>query len=410
MSGDSAARVHYFDKQFLRVDEFRDEQLYQLSLRRRHNNTQHTWGIASGLEIAKDEQSGAIIVRPGLAIDGYGRELLLQTKLTVVPESFDDLATDRLDLWLVYERQEDGNVPEGYGECSAPGKSYRATEHPQLLVERPLSARVDARRPPGVPREALDAPVPPLSDDRADEWRVYLGRIIRQPDGSISIDGAQRPYVGVVAESIDHPANAARVEIGRDSSSAEHTRQAGGTAVSYKKTDEKPLRRFAVFVPEDLGTQQQDPAPVELAPRIEVFDDGGIGLNGQTVVRGNLNVAGGAVQFTEPATFTADDAPELPSMYRYAESGFDELRIDLGTVDVVKRRFVIGFTTPDGAFSPALSVALDENGEPSVTIFGNLKIEGTIVDKVLPVMIGPEAIAAARAAFQQGLTQGNTPP
>ena len=413
MSGDSAARVHYFDRQFLRVDEFRDEQLYQLSLRRRHNNTQHTWGIVNGLEIADEE--GAVVVKPGLAIDGYGRELLLQTKFTVVPESFDDLATDRLDLWLVYDRQDDGSAPEGYAECgtSVAGKSYRSTEHPHVRVERPLTNTVDARRPPGVAREVLDAPLPPLSDDRAAAWRVYLGRVVRQRDGTFSFDLSSRPYAGVVAEAIDHPANAARLELGRDSK-APHSRTVRGATVRYRKTENGETgRRFAVFVPEDMA--QQAPADSELAPRVEILEDGQIGFRGQTVVHGNLRVSGGAVQFVDAATFAPEEAPAQASMYRYvdADNGFDELRIDLGTGDPRQRKFVIGFSSAEGKFSPCLSVELKPGQAneliPSVTVFGNLQVLGTFPDKILPVMIGPEAMAAARAAFTQGLTEGTSP-
>src|SRR5439155_429829 len=172
MTTEALSRVQYFAKQFLRVDEFRDEQLYQLALRRLHNNTQHTWGIVRGLDIAKEEGE-TVVVRPGLAIDGYGRELRLTEKFTLAPENFDDLAADRLDLWLVYGRSGDGNVPAGYGECAgADGLSYRATEQPAVLVERTLSNIVDARRPPGVSRDVLNAPLPPLSDDPLDMWRV----------------------------------------------------------------------------------------------------------------------------------------------------------------------------------------------------------------------------------------------
>jgi len=157
MSADTAARVHYFDKQFLRVDEFRDEQLYQLALRRRHNNTQHTWGILRGLEI--ENEDGSIVVQPGFAIDGYGRELLLTAKLHVAPETFDDLGTDRLDLWLIYDRQDDESIPEGYGECGVPSSALRAPS-PRTRGEG-LSA--GARR---------ECPSPRDSGERVAEGRV----------------------------------------------------------------------------------------------------------------------------------------------------------------------------------------------------------------------------------------------
>lgn len=411
MSGDTAARVHYFDKQFLRVDEFRDEQLYQLALRRRHNNTQHTWGIVNGLAIANEE--GSIVVQPGLAIDGYGRELLLSSKYRVTAESFDDLESDRLDLWLVYDRQNDGSSPEGYGECGsspAGASSYRSTETPHVLIERPRINNVDPRKPPGVSSDVLNAPVPPVSDDPDDEWRVYLGRIIRLEDGKLSIDLSRRPYVGVIAEAVDHPANAARVEIGRDSL-AEHTRTVGGVEYTYNNS-ETAVRHFGVFVPEDLSASPQQ-TEVELSPRLEVLADGTIGWRGSTVVHGNLGLFGGAVQFLTGASFTEDTVPEEPSMYRYTDNGQDELRIDLGADNLGARKFVIGFSSADGKFTPCVTVELrlNQNGDfvPLVTIAGNLKVAGTLVGEILPVMVSSDALSEIRGAYMAGLAAGNIP-
>jgi len=405
MSGETAARVHYFDKQFLRVDEFRDEQLYQLALRRRHNNAQHTWGIVCGLEIQIEEQS--IVVQPGMAIDGYGRELLLTVKKTVAPENFDDLASDRLDLWLIYERKDDSGTPEGYGECGAEGggPAYRSSETPELYIERPLSNSVDARKPPRVPREVLEARVPPISDDPLDRWRVYLGRVIRLEKDKYSVDMTSRPYVGVVAESIDHPESAARVELGRESS-VDHVRQVGDVAYRYTADSH---RRFGVFVPDDLISATAE--SVDLLPRIEVLDSGEIGLRGSTVIHGNLQLSGGALQFVNGTNFEDEEAPQQPSMYRFTDGAADELRIDLG-VDSEQRKFVIGFSSPDGSFKPAVTIALepDENAvlQPVVTIDGDLKVNGKIVGRILPVAISAEAMAALSAAFQMGLAEGNT--
>ncbi|PYQ28900.1 MAG: hypothetical protein DMF56_14610 [Acidobacteria bacterium] len=406
MSGETTARVHYFDKQFLRVDEFRDEQLYQLALRRRHNNAQHTWGIVRGLEIRISDQS--IVVQPGMAIDGYGRELLLTEEKTVAPESFDDLASDRLDLWLVYERKDDGSTPEGYGECGVEGggASYRSNESPELRIERPLSNTVDARKPPRVPREVLEARVPPISDDPLDRWRVYLGRVIRLEKDKYLPDMTSRPYVGVVAESIDHPQSAARVELGREST-VEHVRQIGEVAYHYTADGH---RRFGVFVPDDLIPTTAE--RVDLLPRIEVLDSGEIGLRGSTVIHGNLQLSGGALQFVHGTNFEEEEAPQEPSMYRFTGAGIDELRIDLG-VDSEQRKFVIGFSSPDGKFKPCITIALEPDKDavlqPVVTIDGDLMINGKFAGQILPVAISAEAMAALSASFQMGLAEGNNP-
>lgn len=410
MSSDTAARVHYFDKQFLRVDEFRDEQLYQLAQRRRHNNTQHIWGIVRGLEIAKEDET--IVVQPGLAIDGYGRELLLTAKQSVAAESFDDHGSDRLDLWLIYARTDDGAAPDGYGECGASGAggAYRSSETPQLLVERALSNTVDPRRPPGVPRDVLDAPVPPVTDDPQSLWRVYLGRLIRQEDLTVSIDLSRRPYVGVVGEAIDHPANATRVEIGR-TTRAEHERTVGGVTYTYK-TSQTRTRYFGVLIPDEMPVGEG--GEIEVAPRLEVLDEDEIALHGRTSVHGNVRVSGGAVQFVTPASFTLDDPPQDPSFYRYTDGGKDELRIDLGAKKNGAVNFVIGFSAPDGKFTPCLTVALQKNSDdewaPVVTIDGDLVIAGKLTaGEVLDRAVSAEAEAAFQGAFAAGLAAANIP-
>ena len=54
-----------------------------------------------GLEIV-NEQDGRPALRPGLAVDGYGRELLLLERRVIDREDFDRYGTSRLDLWLAY--------------------------------------------------------------------------------------------------------------------------------------------------------------------------------------------------------------------------------------------------------------------------------------------------------------------
>ena len=44
-------RVHYFDHQFLRVEDFTDEQAYHLEMRRAHNRMLHSPGVAHGLAL-----------------------------------------------------------------------------------------------------------------------------------------------------------------------------------------------------------------------------------------------------------------------------------------------------------------------------------------------------------------------
>src|SRR6185436_1473839 len=97
-----AMRVNYFDRQFLRLAELQDEQAYHVALRRRHNLSHHSWGIVLGLDIVH-EDDGRPALRPGLAVDGYGRECLLLDRQVFGRDVFDRYGTTRLDLWLEYQ-------------------------------------------------------------------------------------------------------------------------------------------------------------------------------------------------------------------------------------------------------------------------------------------------------------------
>ena len=69
-------RLHYFNHQFLVEADFTDEQQYHLTMRRRHNEALHTYGVAGGLAIQKTGDK-EITVQSGMAIDREGRELVL---------------------------------------------------------------------------------------------------------------------------------------------------------------------------------------------------------------------------------------------------------------------------------------------------------------------------------------------
>jgi hypothetical protein len=105
MTNSTLARVNYYDQQFLRLADLVDEQAYHIAMHRRHNLAAHTWGIAYGLELAFDPDKNPV-VNPGLAIDGYGREIILLDTTPLDLDAFDQKNSDSLDLYLVYSQQE----------------------------------------------------------------------------------------------------------------------------------------------------------------------------------------------------------------------------------------------------------------------------------------------------------------
>lgn len=373
MSADPASRVNYFDRQYIRLAELSDEQAYHLQMHRRHNLSHHSWGIVTGLDLVLE--NGAPVVRPGLAVDGYGRELLLAERRPFDREEFDRRGSNRIDLWLEYRLalSSDAQAPVDCG-ASDPRAYYRATERAEVYSTT-AGARPDPRRPPGVPAEALEEPQLATPDDPARRWPVYLGRAIMQVPASgpptFTVDAADRVYVGLNAELIDHPGNASRIELGRRPPHIDE-KKIGDDTFGYAAD---PDRDFAVFVPNTDSP---------LKPALSIYKAASQ-INGTAEIHGNLVLDGSSLQFTKSGV-TGDDAASPdgdPAMYRATGTAGDELRIDVGELNAADRSIVIGLTK-DGKFQPALSIrfpgAMNADGtvNPQVTVHGDLDIEGTI--------------------------------
>jgi hypothetical protein len=75
-------RVRFFDGQLLTAGDLKAEQAYQIEKRKLQNRLLHGAGVAAGLEVSDDDSGTAIIVSPGIAIDGMATRLVLATRLT----------------------------------------------------------------------------------------------------------------------------------------------------------------------------------------------------------------------------------------------------------------------------------------------------------------------------------------
>src|SRR5437773_11481416 len=84
MADNVIKRVHYFDHQFLQVDDFTLEQDYHKEMRRRHNRLFHTWGVADGLAVDFPAGGASVTVGEGTAHDGQGRELVRMRELPLL--------------------------------------------------------------------------------------------------------------------------------------------------------------------------------------------------------------------------------------------------------------------------------------------------------------------------------------
>src|SRR5262245_46718501 len=77
----SSLRNRYFLGKPLSPYSFQVEQRHLLERRRLLNHAIHGWGVVYGFELAKTS-SGVLLIKPGLALDKNGRELLQTEELT----------------------------------------------------------------------------------------------------------------------------------------------------------------------------------------------------------------------------------------------------------------------------------------------------------------------------------------
>ncbi|MDH6143542.1 MULTISPECIES: hypothetical protein [Kitasatospora] len=369
MDADRIVRVRYFDRQFLRPQDFTDEQAYHVAMRRRHNVAGHSWGILHGLDLTAD--GGPLAVQPGLAVDGYGREVVVIERMTVPPLPPAPLTGEiAYDIWLIYDRAGSDTAPTGYGACGSEATAYyRWLELPRLLITAADDA-VDANHPPQVPPGDLEFGPERTAPEETMPWPVLLGRVRRTTGSGLAIDRSGRRYAGLVAASVAHPRGDARIDLGA-------------------AADTDPTR-FAV---------RADSHP---DPLFDIAATGTATVHGNLAVNGELRIEQGALEFpvqaaqpTPPTTEAAApvDAAQPWQVYG-AQSGTQrELRVELPSG--AANALVIGTWSADKAtFTPCLTV----RGDNTVTVHGNLTVQGNLS--------APATAALAPSAAVQSLATG----
>jgi hypothetical protein len=135
---DVTERMNYFDRQFLRADDFLDEQAYHLDRRRGHNAGFHSAGVVEGLQVTPGGQADTVTVERGWAVDAQGREIVLATPRADVPTGGVDV-----DVWISYPDPEPLSTP--VVEAGTSG-SARVLEVPVIGVVPPGTVPANALR------------------------------------------------------------------------------------------------------------------------------------------------------------------------------------------------------------------------------------------------------------------------
>ena len=433
MENTSIARVRYYSQQFLRSSDFSAEQAYHVAMRRRHNVGHHIWGVVHGLDLVLEEQQ--VFVQPGMAVDGYGRELILPERFRIPTESaFDAKNSDLLEVWLLYSLRGSNDAPAPRRRCDPEALAAfgRLQELPQIRLEPPDLSFPDPRRPGPVAQAGrVSAPQAHPSDDPADLWPVYLGRVQRdRSDPSqpvLSVDMARRPVVGVVADAVISPPRApaadgeeplpdAVVAVEPRAVSAEEIAALGG---AHAGGITQRASRFSVALRRTDGGQDV------LTEHLRIDGDGDVELRGRTRLLGDLSIESGAIAFgaaQNPNELPTHQSAPSPSgnglgawrIYRYravSSSGendeqLDQLRIEMPGTPAA---FHVGAWSPDDeAFRPFLTVS---NGPPNgrVTVHGDLLVKGSVQKDLLAsaARLTPQARDFLLSTFSSGVGGAN---
>lgn len=366
----AAVRPRYRERQVLRAADLETQQSYLIEAHRRHNIAQHGWGIVRGLEIVDVPE---LVVQPGVAVDGYGRELIVPEPVRIPAGVFNELGDDAVDVWLVYDLA-DANVPQrGSWSCGS-GKNTRAAEHAILYLT--AAAQNAERLPTEVPREPVEVPsadlpflphrMPP--DDPSMQWPVYLGTIgaINKPNYDPRL---LLPFATLTGELVTAASGVARMQVGSEL--------------------QNDSRLFAVSLANAAGKSIE---------RVGIDRDGNTFITGNTTVKksltatnsSDLHVRVGPARMLRFRPLAATPAAAAPwKIYRTSvkenlpnqqQRTIQQLRFEIahpGDKAAPELSWLaIGKRDAAGVFTPCFTVSAD----CTLTIEGDLRVDGQLVE------------------------------
>jgi hypothetical protein len=235
MAEEEIKRLYYYNGQYLGYKDFLDEQKYNVEMRRRHNVAHHTWGIVVGLELdereKEDQDAGVdIYIQPGMAIDAFGREILVLYPHKLDPLLFDAFTDIQfLEVWIGYQEKSVGQPRPGYELCDVPYQFQRVRESYRVFVgprpaDDPLMVagrEVKQSSDPGNLIIPADMSIPYQEypeEERIQRWLIKLGcvkwdgvnRKFLKAESQRLREG--RRYVGTISSQVLVPAGKLRIK------------------------------------------------------------------------------------------------------------------------------------------------------------------------------------------------------
>ncbi len=186
-------RIRYRSGQALAARDLRDSQDFEALFRWLHNRYLHgAWGIASGLQV--ENLGGGVRVLPGIAYDGYGRELVLSRPAEF---RFPELAIRKAcDLVMRYQESREFPHRSPWQEVCLP-KACADTPAGRSRRFSPLQEQPAFRwRPAGTAH--LGEEVPLVRASRATTAEIELDHSPRRNTAALT-----RPHIGYGTALID---------------------------------------------------------------------------------------------------------------------------------------------------------------------------------------------------------------
>jgi hypothetical protein len=365
-------------------------------MRRRHNVGGHGWGIVSGLEL--ELAGGDVVVNPGLAIDGYGREVIVASPARVPLTGFDP-PLEALEVWLLYGRGAFSPAQHGRFACG-PGREGRWLEEARIRLRRVPEEGSDTgerRAPEEVPDADLDfgpQDIPP--DDPEREWPIFLGTItLGGSTDTNPFDPAGRPYATLVGATVVHPSGSARLQLGAD-------RAGDRRRFAFAVGDRRGSFRDRIVIDDARNTIID--GDVDVIPRETTdLDDGRLTI-GNPAPGAPARITG--LELNPPIVPPAEASPWR--IYRAAGTAAgvqtDELRVEIAHPgekgDPSAYRLAVGRLNDAGdAFDDCLSVDAD----CTVRVHGDLNVQGRLIPGPVHADLNDPRFGAALA---DGLATG----
>ena len=248
-------RLNYYEGEFLGATDFQAEQEYHRDMRRRHNVGQHTWGIVSGLDLvlipngltAANGPAVDIYVQPGMAIDGFGREIVVLNKTQLTQDLFAPYAnvsipgSQTMYLWISYAQLMLQPPTDACTRINQPNAFGRFQEAFALTATKDATGPtndlivVDGKSLPAPVAPGSPAPPPPLpgdivvpnddsipyqefaTDDSNVNWYIPIGQVSWDPStglfenrADLAVNGRQ--YAGNVTAEVLSPSSSLTIQ------------------------------------------------------------------------------------------------------------------------------------------------------------------------------------------------------